>query len=56
MDLFIDALAPQEELKWLNVCRMYLHAVTLSDIVTADGVRVSEDAWSGRRNSSKRDH
>lgn len=52
MDMFIDALAPQEELKWLNICRMHLHAVTLSDIVTADGLRITEDAWNGRRNTS----
>lgn len=44
MDDFIEALVPQEELKWLNWCRLYLHAVTLSDITTADGRYISNDA------------
>ena len=49
MDLFIDVLADQLSLKWLNWCRIYLHAVTLSDIVSADGSTVTLDAWNGVR-------
>ena len=51
MELFMDAKVDQQTLLWLNWCRMFLHAVTLSDIVTADGSKVTTDAWTGRRDS-----
>lgn len=47
MDLFIDLLADQLSLKWLNWCRVYLHATTLSDIGTADGLSIELDDWNG---------
>jgi hypothetical protein len=31
MDIFIDALVDQDELKWLNWCRQYLRVTTLSE-------------------------
>ena len=34
-------------LKKLNECRMFLHAVTLSDIVSADGHEITINAWNG---------
>jgi hypothetical protein len=37
----------------LNVCRMYLHAVTILDISTADGLFITNPAWSGMRNTTQ---
>ena len=54
MDVFLDALPPQEELKWLNWCRMYLNVVSLSEIVTADGRYVTTEAWNGTRLAPRR--
>ena len=34
-------------MKKLNECRMFLHAVTLSDIVSADGEEITIYAWNG---------
>ena len=48
-EVFIDALADQLSLKWLNWCQMYLHVVTVSDIVTADGKYIIWEAWNGVR-------
>ncbi|CAJ1950336.1 unnamed protein product [Cylindrotheca closterium] len=49
VDLFIDSLVDQHTLKWLNWCRTFLHAVTLSDIVNAEGTAITLDAWKGIR-------
>lgn len=54
MEVFMDASVPQEELRWLNWCRIHLQAVTVSDIVTADGNAVTADAWNGKRFSCRR--
>jgi hypothetical protein len=37
------------ELKQLNECRMFLHAVTLSDIVSANGQEITINSWEGRQ-------
>jgi hypothetical protein len=37
------------ELEDLNTCRMFLHAITLSDISTVDGHDITLDACQGRR-------
>ena len=50
--LFIDDEVDQQDLLWLNWCRQYLHAVTLSDLVTADGKRLTSFAWNGERDPS----
>jgi hypothetical protein len=34
----------------LNICRMFLHSVTLADLCTVDGKAVTIDAWQGQRN------
>jgi hypothetical protein len=47
MDKFIKAGFHGKQLKQLNECRMYLHAVTLSDISTADGLEITLGAWNG---------
>jgi hypothetical protein len=39
-----------------NECRMFLHAVTLSDIVTADGWEISMNTWNGRHRMRKTAH
>ena len=49
MDEFIIAGFEGNELKELNECRMSVHAVTLSDIVSADGWEITINAWSGTR-------
>ena len=37
----------------LNRCRMYLQVLWLSDIVSADGLMVTELAWKGQRDSTR---
>jgi hypothetical protein len=54
MPLFIDAGYKNDKLLALNVCRMYLHAVTLSDIVTADGIYVTQSAWTGQQDHDRK--
>ncbi|CAJ1970459.1 unnamed protein product [Cylindrotheca closterium] len=49
MDLFINLEVDQEELLWLNWCRMFLQVCTVSDIVTADGRFIRRSAWNGLR-------
>jgi hypothetical protein len=43
-----------EELFKCNCCRIYLRALFLSDIITGDGLEISEDAWLGRREEELR--
>ncbi|CAJ1968246.1 unnamed protein product [Cylindrotheca closterium] len=52
VDLFINSLVDQLTLKWLNWCRIFLHAVTLSDIVNAEGTAITLKAWKGLRADS----
>ena len=37
----------------LNICRMFLHSVTLADICTVDGKAVTMNAWQGCRDLSR---
>jgi hypothetical protein len=41
-----------QDLLDLNICRMFLHSVTLADICTVDGTTFTLDAWQGRRDPS----
>jgi hypothetical protein len=55
MHLFVKAGYTGDKLFSLNVCRMHLHAaVTLSDIATANGVFITNQAWHGHHNESRR--
>jgi hypothetical protein len=47
MEAFIVHGVPVLDLVACNSCRMFLRAIFLSDIVTGDGVCISEDAWNG---------
>jgi hypothetical protein len=38
---------PLDDLKRCNHCRMYLRALFLSDIVTGDGLSITDPAWNG---------
>jgi hypothetical protein len=56
MDLsrfFMEEFARQgfrgADLAMLNICRMFLHCVTLADICTVDGKAITLSAWQGRR-------
>jgi hypothetical protein len=40
--LFANAGYTKDDLFALNVCRMYLHAVTVSDLSTADGLFITQ--------------
>ena len=35
------------ELRILNLCRLYLKAYSIADLVTADGLHISQGAWQG---------
>jgi hypothetical protein len=54
MHLFAQEGYTNNKLFTLNVCHMYLHAVTLSNIATADSIFVTKQAWNGHRNKSQR--
>ena len=47
MEAFIVHGVPVLDLVACNSCQMFLRAIFLSDIVTGDGVCISEDAWNG---------
>jgi hypothetical protein len=51
MEEFIQIGCTNQELQQLNECRILLHAVTLSDIVTADGWKITIEAWEGQVNN-----
>jgi hypothetical protein len=51
MKEFIQIGCTNQELQQLNECRIFLHAVTLSDIVTADGWEITIQAWEGQVNN-----
>ena len=51
MEEFGRAFSGQDLLD-LNICRMFLHSVTLADISTVDGIAITLDAWLGRRDPS----
>ncbi|CAJ1959611.1 unnamed protein product [Cylindrotheca closterium] len=49
VNLFINSLVDQLTLKWLNWCRIFLHAANLSDILNAEGTAITLQAWKGIR-------
>ena len=49
MEALVRCNPTMDEFRVLNNCRLYLQAYFLSDIVTGDGVAISEDAWRGIR-------
>ena len=49
MDAFVDRFTNQALLMQLNACRLYLHATTLVDISSADGLSVDMGVWLGQR-------
>jgi hypothetical protein len=53
MNLFVQHGYKTDDLFALNVCRMYLHAVTFSDLVTADGLFLTNSAWNGKRDGTR---
>ena len=53
MDAFITKGYTGDDLRWLNWCRMHLHAVTLSDLATADGHWITEASWNGIRDPTR---
>ncbi|CAJ1963068.1 unnamed protein product [Cylindrotheca closterium] len=54
VEVFMDLEVNQDDLKWLNWCRMFLQACTVSDIVTADGRCIRQSAWRGERDGIHR--
>ena len=45
----------RKEIQDLNKCRMYLQIFNISEIVTGDGKRITEDAWAGTFSNENRD-
>ncbi|CAJ1931689.1 unnamed protein product, partial [Cylindrotheca closterium] len=54
VEVFMDLEVDQDDLKWLNWCRMFLQVCTVSDIVTADGRSIRQSAWCGERDGIHR--
>ena len=46
---FVRAGIRGTDLARLNICRMFLHTITLADVCTVDGTSVTRDAWLGTR-------
>ena len=53
MPLFVKGGFTPEELKVLNECRMFLHAITLADITVADGRTLHPQSYEGVRRESR---
>jgi hypothetical protein len=49
MEEFASAGYREQDLAHLNICRMFLHAVAISDIATINGAEITLAAWEGRR-------
>jgi hypothetical protein len=49
MQTFVHHGYRKQDLVFLNQCRMFLSATTLTDISTADGQFIIADAWEGKR-------
>jgi len=47
METILALNPPLEEVVACNHCRMYLRAIFLSDIVTGDGISISDGSWNG---------
>ena len=45
MELFVEHGATNKTLKAPNWCRMFVHAMTVSDLVEAGGSNLSEKIW-----------
>jgi hypothetical protein len=52
MEDFATAGFCGQELSQLNICRMFLHAVTLADVCTVDGLAITLESFQGRRDPS----
>jgi hypothetical protein len=48
MEEFVSVGFRAQDLAQLNICRIFLHAVTLSDIATVNRVEITLGAWEGR--------
>jgi hypothetical protein len=53
MECFLHAGYSGTSLHQLNVCRLFLQAITLSDICTGDGCSISPLAWEGHRDPTR---
>jgi hypothetical protein len=47
MEHFLQLGYSSQDIRRLNQCRMFLHATTLADICTVDGLFITKDAWNG---------
>lgn len=52
MDVFLEYRVTLETMLSLNRCRLFLHALYLSNITTGDGLFIAEDACNGHHNLS----
>jgi hypothetical protein len=48
MESFVNGGFRGQDLIHLNICRMFLHSVTLADITTINGLEITSTAWEGR--------
>jgi len=56
MDFFVDLNLPHKELAILNHCKLYLQALTLSDIVAANGQYILPGALDGIQSKTRISH
>ena len=54
IESFIESGYIEDKLRRLNLCRIYLQVVFLSDIATGDGKAITEIAWKGNKDSTRR--
>jgi hypothetical protein len=47
MEAILPYVSSDEQLLWVNKCRLYLRVIYLSDIVTGDGTSIEDIAWLG---------
>jgi hypothetical protein len=52
MQAISDSIPDKNVLFRVNKCRIYLQVVTLADIYTCDGLRITQDAWDCKSNNT----
>jgi hypothetical protein len=53
MEVFLSLNLPPSSLKVLNACRCFLQVITVADIATADGTKISTSAKNGILGSNR---
>jgi hypothetical protein len=54
MEAFSELGWPGSQIYKLNICRMFLQVITIAEITTGDGTRITHDAWTGKKDTNRK--